>query len=415
MPSATNDFKKGISSFELVGKLHISPNTFSLDDKSKNGFISNKMYLGVDCGNGGVVFAEMWGGYSTNEDGDIVSKLYVHGSKTDPNDSRRSIDDYDNRFEVSWEDREDPEVVSEVGPSCFIRVGLEVVSDKKLAVHRFLSAYDAVADVNDIISGWTEEQINSTIVTVRGNIEYRYYEGRVTYRKVINSIILNNFAKEEDFKSEFTQTIYVNKTSLGKPDMEKKLLPITAKIPEYVGKYKGYEVKETVPLDVEFQIDCTSKFAKFFAEQIKASNKYMCAVVRGSFSETGSTEIITVEDLPETYRNLIEEGSVTEEDVMKCYASDNRKVYLLYLNGIRVIKDESGLPAKDITLNVYTEKDMDKLSENFYEIVREADSDKEETETVPTPTEDDELPADIEEASDEMPVDDMSWMENFMQ
>lgn len=415
MPSATNDFKKGISSFELVGKLHISPNTFSLDDKSKNGFISNKMYLGVDCGNGGVVFAEMWGGYSTNEDGDIISKLYVHGSKTDPNDTRRNIDDYDNRFEIAWEDREDPEVVSAVGPSCFIRVGLEVGSDKKLAVHRFLSAYDAVADVNDIISGWTEEQIDSTIVTVRGNIEYRYYEGRVTYRKVINSIILNNFAKEENFKSEFTQTIYVNKTSLGKPDMEKKLLPITAKIPEYVGKYKGYEVKETVPLNVEFQIDCTSKFAKFFAEQIKASNKYMCAVVRGSFSETGSTEIITVEDLPETYRNLIEEGSVTEEDVMKCYASDNRKVYLLYLNGVRVLKDESGLPAKDITLNVYTEKDMDKLSENFYEIVREADSDKNETETVPTPTEDDELPADIEEASDEMPVDDMSWMENFMQ
>lgn len=415
MPSATNDFKKGISSFELVGRLHISPNTFSLDDKSKNGFISNKMYLGVDCGNGGVVFAEMWGGYSTNEDGDIVSKLYVHGSKTDPNDTRRNIDDYDNRFEIAWEDREDPEVVSAVGPSCFIRVGLEVDSNKKLAVHKFLSAYDAVADVNDIISGWTEEQINSTIVTVRGNIEYRYYEGRVTYRKVINSIILNIFAKEENFKSEFTQTIYVNKTSLGKPDMEKKLLPITAKIPEYVSKYKGYEVKETVPLNVEFQIDCTSKFAKFFAEQIKASNKYMCAVVRGSFSETGSTEIITVEDLPETYRNLIEEGSVTEEDVMKCYASDNRKVYLLYLNGVRVLKDESGLPAKDITLNVYTEKDMDKLSENFYEIVREADSDKEETETVPTPTEDDELPADIEEASDEMPVDDMSWMENFMQ
>ena len=100
------------------------------------------------------------------------------------------------------------------------------------------------------------------------------------------------------------------------------------------------------------------------------------------------------------------------KDIVDCYEELD-----LQLTSLNDTADELKSEFDEELMMIAEEEyaDMDKLSENFYEIVREADSDKEETETVPTPTEDDELPADIEETSDEMPVDDMSWMENFMQ
>ena len=45
-----SELKKGASSFKLVGKMVITPNTFKMESKSGTGYISNKMYVGVNCG-----------------------------------------------------------------------------------------------------------------------------------------------------------------------------------------------------------------------------------------------------------------------------------------------------------------------------------------------------------------------------
>ena len=108
MSENSNDFKKGTSNFRLVGKIKLTPNTFSIGKQSDSGFISNKMYIGVDCGGGNIVYSQLFDGYKKNDDGAITKKLFVHGSKADPNNPRRSIDDFDNKIEILWADRHSP-------------------------------------------------------------------------------------------------------------------------------------------------------------------------------------------------------------------------------------------------------------------------------------------------------------------
>lgn len=417
MPTETNNFKKGTSNFTLTGKLRTGPNTFSLDKKSENNFISNKAYLGVDCGNGNVVFAELWGGYKVDDDDNVLTKLYVHGAKVDPNNPRRSVDDFDNRFEVFWDERENEEVVNDVGPSCFIRVGLEIDKNKKLVVHKYLSPYDAVAYIEEVVSGWSDEKKDSTVVEIRGTIDYNYYEGKVSYRKTITSVMLRTDKEEKDFGAKFIQTIYVDKNSIGKADMEKCILPLYAKVPEYINKYKDIEVKETVPLNFEFQIDAKSKIAKSLANLIAKSKNYACFVVKGEFVESGTTEELDLSTLPDDVKNYLEQGLISEEDVLKAVASGNQRSYIMSINGVHVVTDEKKVPQMAYTDNVFTEKDFNSFGDKFYTIAQEADNGEDSEEVsadeLPDPIGDDDEPPFNTKSDDSEPVDDMSWMANF--
>ena len=134
-----NELKKGASNFKLLGKMVLTPNTFRMEGKSGSGYISNKMYVGVNCGKGNTVYAQMFGGYSSS-----ASKLYLHGKQVDPNNSRRFIDNYSDTFDISWDDRFNVDVLSNCGDACFIQVALEKDKDGNLLTQKFLSAYDAI-------------------------------------------------------------------------------------------------------------------------------------------------------------------------------------------------------------------------------------------------------------------------------
>lgn len=114
--------KKGKATFNLVGKAKVNDYTFDIDHKYDSGWTSNIMNIGVDCGDGNVVYAEMSGGYFP-EEYKKDNKIYVHGVKQDEND--KTVDDWDNTFTIDWDDRNDPSILETIGKGCFVTVGIE--------------------------------------------------------------------------------------------------------------------------------------------------------------------------------------------------------------------------------------------------------------------------------------------------
>ena len=62
--------KKGKATFNLIGRAKVTDKTFNLDNSYDSGWTDNQMYLGVDCGNGNIVYAEMYAqsGYESTND-----------------------------------------------------------------------------------------------------------------------------------------------------------------------------------------------------------------------------------------------------------------------------------------------------------------------------------------------------------
>jgi hypothetical protein len=405
---AMSELKKGASSFKLVGKMVITPNTFKMESKSGSGYISNKMYVGVNCGKGNTVYAQMFGGYSNG-----TSKLYLHGKQADPNNARRDIDDYSNQFEISWDDRFNVDVLSECGPACFIQVALEKDTEGNLQIQKFLSPYDAIRYIKDVTDRMTADDKDKLVVNVNGNIEYRYYEGKVSYQKTISSIKLVD-ATEENYTASFTQTIFVDKDCIGKADMERKVLPLNVKVAEYVGKYKGVEIKETVPLEVEMELDATAKIAPWLANNIKKSSGYAKAIILGNFVESGSTEAFDISTLPAEVQQMIADGVLNKEDVQRTVAAGNQRQQILSINAIKTAIDENKNISPAFEASAYTSKEIDDVYNAFMSKVKAIDKgDKPAATTVETPTDDaDEVPFDLGENTDNN-LDGMDWMKNF--
>lgn len=403
-----NELKKGASSFRLVGKMVITPNTFKMESKSDAGYISNKMYVGVNCGKGNTVYAQMFGGYYNG-----TSKLYLHGKQTDPNNPRRDTDDYSNQFEIGWDDRFNVDVLSNCGPACFIQIALEKDPNGNLQTQKFLSPYDAIRYIKDVTDRMSAEEKDKLVVDVRGNIEYRYYEGKVNYQKTITSVKITDVT-EDKFTASFTQTVYVDKDCIGKADMERKVLPLNVKVAEYVGKYKNAEIKETVPLEVEMELDAQAKIAPWLANNIKKSSGYAKAVILGSFVESGSTESFDISSLPADVQKYIADGVLSEEDVMRTVASGNQRQQILSINAIKTAIDENKKISPAFESSAYTTKEIDDIYNAFMSKVKAIDKGEQpESAAVATPVDDpDALPFDLGENTDTN-LDGMDWMKNF--
>ena len=404
-----SELKKGASSFKLVGKMVITPNTFKMESKSDSGYISNKMYVGVSCGKGNTVFAQMFGGYSSNG----TSKVYVHGKQDNPNNPRLPADDYSNQFEVAWDDRFNVDVLSSCGPACFVSVALEKDTDGNLQTQKFLSPYDAIRYIKDVTDRMSAEEKDKLTVEIRGSLDYRYYEGKVSYQKNITSVKIAEVT-EDKYAASFTQAIYVDKDSIGKADMERKVLPLNVKVAEYVSKYKNTEIKETVPLEVEMELDATAKIAPWLADKIKKSSGYAKAVILGSFVESGSTESFDISSLPADVQKYIADGVLSEEDVMRTVASGNQRQQILTINAIKTAIDENKNISPAFEASAYTAKEIDDSYNAFISKTKAIDKgEKPAAATVETPTDDaDAVPFDIGENTDTN-LDGMDWMKNF--
>lgn len=306
--------KKGKAAFNLIGRVKVTDKTFNLDNSYDSGWTDNSMYVGVDCGNGNTVYAEMRSGFF--HDKDNVIRAYSKDEKDDAGKSKS--------VEIAWEDRLDESLYDSISDSSFLTVGVEKDVKDKTVYKKFLTAYDAVEYLNEHLE-------DGMIVNVKGTIGYSEYEGNVSTKKEITSIVLSKIDDEADFKATFSQTILVDSKSIGKKNDDKGTMELVAYVIDYVGKPKidgeKIEVKKNVTYPKTFEVainenpEITAKMLQRFFKPKKG--KITEITVTGNLVEGGSTVNITEDDIPDDIKELIEMGLYSEEEAEKKIAVGN--------------------------------------------------------------------------------------------
>ncbi len=308
--------KKGKATFNLIGRVKVTDKTFNLGNSYDSGWTDNSMYVGVDCGNGNTVYAEMRSGFYSDPDKESVIRAYSKDEKDDAGKSKS--------VEIAWEDRLDESLYDSISDSSFLTVGVEKDVKDKTVYKKFLTAYDAVEYLNEHLE-------DGMIVNVKGTIGYSEYEGNVSTKKEITSIVLSKIDDEADFKATFSQTILVDSKSIGKKNDDKGTMELAAYVVDYVGKPKidgeKIEVKKNVTYPKTFEVainenpEITAKMLQRFFKPKKC--KITEITVTGNLVESGSTVNITEDDIPDDIKELIEMGLYSEEEAEKKIAVGN--------------------------------------------------------------------------------------------
>lgn len=324
MAKEINKINKKTSSFNIIGKALVTNYTFGLDRESqKSDWVYNQMNLKVRT-NDGDIQSEMMGGYGSNRS----NFVYVHGTKV--NDNGKKVDDFANSFKIEWEDRFDEEILETVGERSFITVGLEKDSKDKTVYKKFVSEYDAIQYIESVLE-------DGMTVNVKGDLAYSAYNGNLTVRKNIRSIALSN-AEEEKHKATFIQTLIVDSNAVGKPNKETRTVPIDAMVVDFAKEVDGKKIirmvngkkKEglSIPLAkaFDFRIGEDVEKAKRMVKYFKAKNKKVTEItVDGIFSKGNGLETVsvTIDDIPDDIKELIELELIDEKEVLDKMAFAN--------------------------------------------------------------------------------------------
>ena len=345
--------KKGKSTFNLIGKVKVTDKTFNLDNTYGSGWTDNSMYVGVNCGNGNIVYAEMRSGFFPNQD--TVIRAY---DKTEKDESGKS-----KSVEIAWEDRLDEDLLDNIADSSFITVGVEKDVKGKTVYKKFLTAYDAVEYLNEHLE-------DGMTVNVKGNMGYSEYDGNVSVKKEITSIVLSKVENESDFKATFSQTILVDAKSIGKKDEERGTITLEAYVIDYVGNPKidgkKVEVKKNIVYPRTFEVavnekpEITAKMLQRFFKP-KKNNLNEITVV-GNLIEGASIINITEDDIPEDIKELIDMGLYSEEEAeKKCAVGNNnreKRMIIIKPDIIYVGKEEERKPTVAYEENKYEDTDL---------------------------------------------------------
>lgn len=377
-----------IASFNLIGEAKINDFTFKIDEQSeKSSWIYNSLNLGIDCGEKhGVVYCEMIGGYSA--DGNNV--VYAHGKKSD------GSDDFDEQIQVDWDDRLNPSIMEMCGDLSFITVGLEKTDKSKTFYKKFLSAYDAIAYINQHLE-------DGMVVNVKGNLRYSSYNDKVQVRKNITSIVLSKVDSTDKYMARFTQSILINGDSTGLKgdyvDKDKGVVYVNARVLDYVKEVNGVDIKGQFPFNKQFEFEmdfnkpdiCKRVMDKLF----KVRKDITQITFEGDFIEGGAVVTATLDDIPDDIKDLIDCGVYTEEEALaRCSSTGSREQRMVLRRPLIRLVGEDKTPIPQIFPEKYTEDDL------FFEgAVPEDNDDDEEIDTSST-------------TSTEVDGD-MSWLDNL--
>lgn len=346
--------KKGKASFNLIGRAKVTDKTFNLDNSYDSGWTDNQMYLGVDCGNGNIVYGEMRGGFFPDDDN--ILRAF---SKTDKDDSGKS-----KMVEIAWEDRFNEDLLDTIADSSFITVGVEKDVKEKTVYKKFLTPYDAVQYLNEHLE-------DGMIVNVKGNIGYSEYDENVSMKKEITSIVLSKVENEDDFKAKFSQMILLDSKSIGKRDKEKGTIMLDTYVVDYVGSPKidgkKVTVKQNVVFPKTFEVHVNENeeiTAKMLQRYFKVSKKNTlnALTVVGDIIEGGSIVNITEDDIPDDIKELIEMGLYSEDEAKsKCAVGNNnreKRMIILKPDITYVGQDENRKPTVALEESKYEDTDL---------------------------------------------------------
>jgi len=343
--------KKGfMNSFTLIGKAKIGNYTFKIDEKAKDSdWLYSKLKLGVDCGEKcGTVYAELMGGYGTERD----NVIFVIGKKPD------GTDDYENKYEISFEDRFNEKILADIGESKFIKVGIEVDAKGNTYTKKFLSVYDVINYVQENLK-------EGMVINVKGKLTYSYYNGKLEVKKNITSIFLSKVEDPKDYTAIFTQTILLTKDSVGEVDVDKSIVNINAKVVDYVKEWNKKEVKVNIPLNksFEYEIDMTKKelTQKKIARLFKVDDDVTMATFRGIFVEGGATVQATEDDLTDDLKEMVElEIYSLDEALAICSESTGKERRMILTAPVSKKVEIEGVekPVLQIFENKFKEEDL---------------------------------------------------------
>lgn len=386
--------KKGKATFNLIGRVKVTDKTFNLGNSYDSGWTDNSMYVGVDCGNGNTVYAEMRSGFYSDPDKESVIRAYSKDERDDAGKSKS--------VEIAWEDRLDESLYDSISDSSFLTVGVEKDVKDKTVYKKFLTAYDAVEYLNEHLE-------DGMIVNVKGTIGYSEYEGNVSTKKEITSIVLSKIDDEADFKATFSQTILVDSKSIGKKNDDKGTMELAAYVVDYVGKPKidgeKIEVKKNVTYPKTFEVainenpEITAKMLQRFFKPKKG--KITEITVTGNLVEGGSTVNITEDDIPDDIKELIEMGLYSEEEAEKKIAVGNgnreRRMIIVKPDIIYVGTGDDRKPTVAFEDGKYDEDDLYFYEQALLDAGAEPSSDDDtDSENEETSSEDDDLLAMLE-------------------
>lgn len=390
------DKKNWSQSFNLIGEAKVNDYTFKINEHSeKSDWVYNSLNLQVDCGEKyGRISCELMGGYGANRD----NYVYVHGKKED------GSDDFDNQYTIDWEDRLNPDVLSEVGELGMYTVGLEKDTKEKTVYSKFLTPYDAIMYINENLT-------DGMVVNVKGQLKYTLYNDTVQVRKEINSIVLSK-AEPDKYRASFTQTMLLDKDSVDKADKQKCIIPITGYILEKFKEYNGNDLTEGgkikggkfVPLrktyEYEFDMSKPELVKKAVDKVFKVKKGVTMITFEGEFIEGGAVVNATEDDLTDDIRDLVELGYYTlEEALAKCTENGNRERRMVLRKPMIKMVGEEGnkVPVIQKFEEKYSDEDLmlDYLVRN---------EDDEEDEDLPFEKED------VDDTTDTVD-DDSSWLD----
>lgn len=338
------------ASFNLIGAARINEYTYKTDEKSeKSDWIYNSLNLGVDCGEKhGVVYANLMGGYSEEQD----SIIYAHGKKDD------GTDDFETQIQVAWEDRFNPEILETIGDLSFITIGLEKTDKGKTFIKKFLSAYDAIAYVKEHL----EEDM---VINVRGNLKYSSYQDKVQVQKNITSIVLSKADDVSKYRASFVQTVLMNKdsASLKNIDKDKGIMYVDVRVLDYLKEKDGIEVKGQYPyyMQFEFALDLSNeKQCKTIMDKVfKVKKDVTQMTFEGIFIEGGAVVTATLDDIPQDIKDLIDCGVYTEEEALaRCSANGNREQRMVLCKPYIKLVGDDKIPTVQKFEGKYTEEDL---------------------------------------------------------
>lgn len=339
-----------VSNFTLIGVPKINDYTFKIDEKSeKSSWIYNSMNIGIDCGEKfGTVYAEMMGGYSSEQ----PSAIYAHGKKDD------GSDDFTAQITVDWDDRFEDDILETIGDLSFITIGLEKTEKDKTFYKKFLSAYDAIA----YIKAHLEENM---VVNVRGTLKYSMYQDKVQVRKNINSIVLSKVDDASKYVARFTQSILLDKASanLKNIDKDKGVMYIDARVLDYLKEYNGIEVKGQYPFakQFEFEMDFSNEAQckKIMEKVFKVKKGITQITFEGDLIEGGAVVTATLDDIPQDIKDLIDCGVYTEEEALaRCSSNGNREQRMVLRKPMVRLVGEEKTPTLQKFEEKYSEEDL---------------------------------------------------------
>ena len=356
--------KKGACSFTLVGKAKINDYSYAFDRKSKTSdWIYNSLNLGINCGNGNVVYASMMGGFNSE------NESYCYAYKKDD----LGKIDYKNSIRISFSQRNDKQIVNTVADECFIKVGLEKDANRNTITKKFLFPYDAIKYISEHLT-------DGDTVRINGNLRYQYSPSTETImiNKNITSIYLSN-AEPKQYQAAFIQKILVDKDSILKYDKEKNIIPISAYVIDYVSNVGNVPIKQQLAFCMPFEIEVnkenpnfTEKFInKFF--KVKDRKSIDAIVVEGRIIESIDTQTATIRDLPSDIVTLIECGQITKEDALSKYTKGQKcKKFIIDKPYIKASSDKDDKENFSLSVvreeNAYCQDDLlfieDFLNEN---------------------------------------------------